>query len=315
MSRKPRIPKEPKRKAVKLRLCPREHAGSVTEPYRLMDALITSRRPDLADIKIGIVWHTVGWRPDADGVRTWGKAAKHGETERQRTGVDWDIILSEPVWKTLDDRGKERLLAHELEHIQICNDKNGAPLYDDKNRIVTRVGRHNIADFLSIIRDYGLPEALTDVEINDGDRPLLTLAEAKAADSPASDRSQAPSPAPRAATDTDGTERIALVFPGQRRCAAAVQIRPEFGTTSIWRGGYRVQMGNYSTEVSLDGDDYVEGPTRESVLSRVWSLMVRWLEGLELTTPAHRKKCLVMIQRIEAQRPNRLVSYEEDESI
>jgi len=134
---RPRTNKEPKRKAVRLRLCARMNAGRVMEPYTIMEGLIATVRKDLSDIKIGIVWHT-GWRPDADGIRTMGKAIKNSETERQRTDIDWDIQISEPVWGALDARGKERLIFHELEHIQIVHDKDGGVMLDDKSRVVTR---------------------------------------------------------------------------------------------------------------------------------------------------------------------------------
>lgn len=173
------VSKEPKRKAVKVRLAPREHAGQVTEPYRIMEAIIESDRQDLKDVRIGIAWHT-GWRPDADGVRTHGKCIKRTDLDRSLDTYDVMIVLNEQSWKGFDDAGKQRLIFHELEHAQVARDKNGEPLIDDKNRIVIRMKRHNVADFADVIERFGLPPCLQDVDIADGDRPLLKFAEQKA---------------------------------------------------------------------------------------------------------------------------------------
>jgi hypothetical protein len=177
--RKSTTVKEPKRKAVKVRLAPRMHAGQVTEPYRIMEAIIASDREDLADVKIGLAWHT-GWRPDADGVRTHGKCVKRTDLDRSLDSYDVMILLNEQSWKAFDETSKQRLLFHELEHAQIARDKNGQPLIDDKGRVVIRMKRHDVADFADVIERFGLPPCLQDVDIADSDRPLLKLAEQKA---------------------------------------------------------------------------------------------------------------------------------------
>ncbi len=75
-------PKEPKRKKVTTELAPRMNAGKVTEPYRIMDAIIKTDRADLKPLKLCIAWRS-GWRKDADGVLKLGQFRKRSELDRE----------------------------------------------------------------------------------------------------------------------------------------------------------------------------------------------------------------------------------------
>lgn len=170
--------KTPKRKAVKISIVSRMHAGRMTEPYQIMEERISSHRKDLEGVKIGIAWHE-GWRPDADGMQTHGKAIKRTDLDRSLDGYDAIIEINKKSWAAFDDKQKRRLIAHELEHIQIAKDRNGTDVYDDKDRIVLRMKRHNIADFKSILDEFGTEIEPTAEEIADADRPLLQMGDKK----------------------------------------------------------------------------------------------------------------------------------------
>src|SRR5512146_2541757 len=202
---RPRTPKEAKRKAVKIRLAPRLHAGQVTEPYAIMEEIIATRRQDLDGVKIGIAWHA-GWRPDADGVRVHGKCLKRTDLDRAIDGYDFLIVLNEQSWQAFDEKAKRRLITHELEHAQIARDGNGEIKIDDKGRVVTRIRKHDFADFRDIVEQFGLPPCLSDVQINDADRGLLRIAEEKHR---------------TAEGATKDLQIIRLKFKGLRGCACA----------------------------------------------------------------------------------------------
>lgn len=181
-----------KRKRVMVKFIERriEANQKVTEPYRIMEELIKTRRADLADVKIGIAWRA-GWRPDADGRRVLGQCRKRGDLDRELDAWDFIILLNEDAWPTFSDRNKERLIFHELGHAQVVVDTNGQPKRDDRGRLVTRIRKHDIQDFRDVVEIYGWEEDLQDLAergIADAARPLLAEAERKAAEKEAADQ-------------------------------------------------------------------------------------------------------------------------------
>jgi len=173
-----------------------EHTGLVTEPYRIMEKLVKTRRADLNDVKIGIAWR-LGWRPDADGWRTLGQCRMRGDLDRELDEWDFIILLNEDAWPTFSDKQKERLIFHELGHAQFSLDSNGAVKRDDRGRLVCRIRKHDIQDFRDVVTIYGWEEDLQDLAekgIADAQRPLLAEAEKKAAEKAS------------ATEDTEGTE-------------------------------------------------------------------------------------------------------------
>jgi hypothetical protein len=309
-----KIDREPKRKAVKVRLCERLHSGKVVEPYRIMEEIVAGDRQDLADIKIGIAWHT-GWRPDADGVRTFGKCAKRGDLDRAMNGFDFLIILNEQAWGAFSDDRKRRLIYHELEHAQVCRDKNGAPMFNDKSRVVTRVKKHDVGDFRCVIEKFGLPENLTDIQIADSDRPLLAFAEAKQK-TPKSEKAAAGETAcvkvSPGLMGPDTTEERKLKFKGLKGCKGLVSLRCKEGQ---WYGGYALHLGNLSIE---------EAPTdTQACSSRVEALQAAqtaldiWLTDLIVTGTADAKRAMLarrdmMREQLDQQLDPILNAAEED---
>jgi hypothetical protein len=175
-----------KRKAVLVKFIHRktEANGKITEPYRIMEEIIRTRRADLKDVKIGIAWR-LGWRPDADGKRTLGQCRKRGDLDRELDSYDFIILLNEDAWPTFNDRQKERLMFHELGHAQLSLDANGQPKRDDRNRLICRIRKHEIQDFRDVVEIYGWEEDLQELAekgIADAQRPLLAEAEKKAAE-------------------------------------------------------------------------------------------------------------------------------------
>jgi hypothetical protein len=254
-----------------------------------MERLVRELRPDLADIKIGIVWNINGWRPDADGIRTEGKVVKNSETERQRTGIDWDIQISEPIWKALDGTGKERLVFHHLEHIQICHDKDGGVMLDDKDRPVTRARRHDIAEHRSVLERYGPPKQISQTEIADADRGLLKIAEQKGG-------------VAGTATNTDGgppeqvkpglripdgetySETFTIKCKGMKRAGVDVKIHGEGGGP---RAEWSARLGNYS------GDGKISlCPSRSACLEVLKNSIFTWLNELAFSGTADQKRTM-----------------------
>lgn len=175
MGRRKKLDQEKKRKRVTVELAPRQHTGKTTEPYKIMDALIKSERADLKVLNLAILWRS-GWHPDADGVLRLGQFRKRSDLDRALGDYDGAILLNREAWEVMDPKHKERLIFHELEHCQLCIDKNGENVKDDKGRYVVRTRRHDREEFLSVIRRYGADEDLSAVvqaALADAQRPLL----------------------------------------------------------------------------------------------------------------------------------------------
>jgi hypothetical protein len=286
--------KQPKRKAVKVRLCQRLNAGQVTEPYRIMESVIDQKRSDLKDVKVGIAWHK-GWRPDSDGVRTHGKCVKRSELDRAMDSFDFMIVLSETSWQAFDDAGKERLIYHELEHAQVCVDKSGEPMFDDKDRIVTRIKRHDVADFSCVIERYGLPPALRDMaEMNDAERPLLALAEKKTSATP--DAQRRCGGATEGTEEKSGIEAIVVRFTGLKLVSCTIDLRQD---SKGWWLGYSVRLGNYTQESPLaECTDPL--PTQAKCLLATRGCIIDWLASLPNNGKADQKRAFAA--RVESMR-------------
>lgn len=168
--------KEKKRKRVTVRLLKREHAGEVTEPYRIMEQLLEKNHGHLSDASIAIAWR-LGWRPDVDGHVRLGQCRKRGDLDRELDGFDFVILLNEEYWKGLNDDQKRAIIDHELCHAQIVRDADGEAKRDDRGRLVCRIRKHDVEEFRDIVERHGLYTAdlaeIAQAAINDAQRPLL----------------------------------------------------------------------------------------------------------------------------------------------
>jgi hypothetical protein len=307
---RPRTDKGPKRKAVKIRLAPRIHAGEVTEPYKIMEAVIESDRKDLANLKIGIAWHT-GWRPDADNIKTHGKCLKRSDLDRSLDGYDAMIVLSETSWLAFGESDQLRLITHELEHLQITIDKNGEPLIDDKGRQVIRMRRHDVADFASIIQKFGLPPCLTDVQIHDADRPLLQIAEEKGKSTAIDSRKGGRITKTQNGVPTATTEEIPLKFRGLRNAKAMITVTHQ---ADGWRAGYEIKVGNL--EKSMPALGMVPASSHLEALQAAKSALQMWAEEVEPSGSADTRRATTsrlasVCEQIDAQLDPMLNAAEE----
>lgn len=165
-----------KRKKVTVRLIPREHAGKITEPWVLLNEIQRSNHAHLAEAQIGMAWR-MGWRSDTDGHLRLGQCKKRGDLDRELDGFDFIVLLNSEAWPTLNDTQKRALIDHELCHAQIVCDADGQPKYNDRDRLVCRIRKHDVEEFRCIVDRHGVwtqdLEAIAKAAINDAARPLL----------------------------------------------------------------------------------------------------------------------------------------------
>lgn len=171
---------------ITVKLLEREHAGKVTEPYRIMEDLVERHHADLVDAKIAIAWR-YGKKDDADG-RLWlGQAKKGSDLDRSLHGYDFVILLNYEAWQAVSvEQWRVALIDHELTHCTVSKDSNGEAKTDEAGRIVYRTRKHDLEEFREIVARHGqwkqdivdfVAAALKDKREAE-DRPLLAAAEA-----------------------------------------------------------------------------------------------------------------------------------------
>ena len=115
--------------------------------YVTLGELVAAHHSTIEGAHIALVWaHDV--KPDRDGHLVWGKTRKVTALERTFHPHDFIIALTYTVWTTLPDVAKRALLDHELEH---CASRE-----TDDGEVVYYVKKHDLEEFVSIVRRYGL---------------------------------------------------------------------------------------------------------------------------------------------------------------
>lgn len=69
---------------------------------------------------------------------------------------DFLVLIDRPVWDGLDAERQERLMFHELSHIQAKEDEYGCPVLDRDGRPVLKVVPHDVEVFHAEIERYGV---------------------------------------------------------------------------------------------------------------------------------------------------------------
>ena len=77
-----------------------------------------------------------------------GKCVKASKELKHFAEMDYIIELSKDVWDKIDDETKEIVMYHELLHILLTVNKDGD--------LTTKIFDHDIKDFSSIIKKYGV---------------------------------------------------------------------------------------------------------------------------------------------------------------
>lgn len=190
MGRKRKEPKDQKERKTPTKFSPilQKHAGEITEPWRILESLISQmaswpRFEHLSRCKIRLFW-VKDWKADADGIAVGAQVCKANEVDRilveESKGETPDIFIKLPKvqWPNLDDTEKEHRIFHELCHIRQALDANGHQKRDTKDRPLWRLGRCPIKAFPEEIDRFGIDRVLGHHEaiarsIEIGDRPLL----------------------------------------------------------------------------------------------------------------------------------------------
>jgi hypothetical protein len=129
-----------------------------SEPYLVMDEALSRWHPELADVRIALAWRLEA-KPDRDGRLELGRAKIASALDRTLSD-QWEavVILNRDTWESPEWR-KERKLAvldHELTHLAVVLDPDtGEPKQDGRGRPVLRMRKHDLGEFLDVVRRHG----------------------------------------------------------------------------------------------------------------------------------------------------------------
>ncbi len=224
--------------------------------YGVMDSIIASCRPDLADVAIGLAWR-YGWKPNVDGFLKAGFCKKRGDLDRALDSYDFVILLNAEAWPEMTEPERRRLMHHELCHAQVCVDENGDTKFDTSGRPCCRVRKHDIEEFFEVAEIYGLDSTINQIAqaaAQDADRPLLKLAGREK----------------RATESTEDTEDVGVTQPAEDDVAEVLTFKPQGlkqAAVTIrlqrrggdWRYGFEWQLGNFADGERIEASDWYEG--------------------------------------------------------
>jgi hypothetical protein len=224
--------------------------------YGVMDSIIASCRPDLADVSIGLAWR-YGWKPNADGFLRAGFCKKRGDLDRALDSYDFVILLNAEAWPEMTEPERRRLMHHELCHAQVCADENGDTKFDTSGRPCCRVRKHDIEEFFEIAEIYGMDSTINQIAqaaAQDADRPLLKLAgREKRATESTEDTEDVGTTQPDVG---NATEVLTFTALGLKQASVTIRLQRRGGD---WRYGFEWQLGNFADAERIEASDWYDG--------------------------------------------------------
>jgi hypothetical protein len=281
--------------------------------YGVMDSIIASCRPDLADVAIGLAWR-YGWKPNADGFLRAGFCKKRGDLDRALDAFDFVILLNAEAWPEMTEPERRRLMHHELCHAQVCTDENGDTKFDTSGRPCCRVRKHDIEEFFEIAEVYGLDSTINQIAqaaAQDADRPLLKLAgREKSATESTEDTEDV------GATQPDvGNATEVMTFTAQGLKQASVTIRLQRRGTE-WRYGFEWRLGNFADAERIEASDWYEG--KALCLQNLRSSVAISMQDIQITGKADARRATAarrdsLLEQFEGWLKPRIDAAEESE--
>lgn len=141
MARRARVPRAEKPKADPLKW---EISDELTSIATALMARHEVHFADLRQLRVGYLMIAGGREPKRDRIDgVWARFMKVPEPYRTLTELDAVVWVRYAIWKVLDAKQREALMAHQLSHCQT----------NDKGEIV--ILRHDLEDFAWVARQFG----------------------------------------------------------------------------------------------------------------------------------------------------------------
>lgn len=150
-----------KKRAVNYEAIPEREVGDMLEPlpWKILNRLLATTHERLANATIALAWRK-RVQPNADGQIKLGEARRATDLARCFHDADFVIALNQEAWDdVLTPEQQTALIDHELCHCELVHDDEGNPKRDEKDRLVTRLRRHDIEEFREVVERHGLYKA------------------------------------------------------------------------------------------------------------------------------------------------------------
>jgi hypothetical protein len=176
-----KTPRKPRRKVVKVQFHPRppksKKPPDPMDPYQYIDEMVAGTHDDLKDAKIAVAW-MLDVKADRDGHLKLGACKKATDLDREFRDFDLVIMLNSAAWKSFDPKRKLAVIDHYLCRAAVSEDKNGDPIFDERDRKCYRPRRPDIEEFKGVISRHGLyMNDLVDFFRAASETPLFNAAE------------------------------------------------------------------------------------------------------------------------------------------
>lgn len=125
------------------------------DPYLVLAEAIVWH-DDLQQAKIGMAWR-LRTKGDVDGKIVLGKCIKVSDLQKEFYDYDFVIVLNREYWLAFTPEQKLALLDHELSHgARALDAETYAPMSDERGRKVWRVKKHDIEEFIDVVKRHGI---------------------------------------------------------------------------------------------------------------------------------------------------------------
>jgi hypothetical protein len=156
--------------------------GDEPDMYLRLHELVDRYHEELGEARIALAWCT-SWRADIDGHLKIGMCRRASDLDRELHEWDFIVLLNREFWHHEQTTGTHRdaLLDHELSHATVKRDPlTGDVMKNDRGKVVYRIRKHDIEEFVAIPKRHGLwrheLDAFARVCLAALDHPRLPLA-------------------------------------------------------------------------------------------------------------------------------------------
>lgn len=138
-----------KRKKVNVELITDERS----EPYQILSEMLR-HHGEIRHARLALAWN-IRLKPDTDGKLILGKCIKTTDLQKEFAEYDFVIALNREAWSGFSVEQKRALMDHELCHAAPAEDEEGDQKWDERERRVWRIRKHDIEEFSEVVQRHG----------------------------------------------------------------------------------------------------------------------------------------------------------------
>jgi hypothetical protein len=129
----------------------------VDQHYQRLDRLIASKFPELAELRVGLLWKR-GLKADKEGKLVLARVYKVGDRDKLLNKLDVIIEMNQEWWlnPSTTELNKDVVIFHELCHVKISLGEDGEPKKDENGCFIIYLAKHDLEEFNRVVEEYGI---------------------------------------------------------------------------------------------------------------------------------------------------------------